>query len=191
MDTAVVTRGGTLAPLFTLTVCDFYGHFTTFELQKNQVLTGCGRDRPIHAKMVASFTPEVAESALAYAFDILKSVSWSAERNWKGNAFTTNTRWSIVYEPHQLRIHFRTHANPAIRVIDLNAFDFSCATPVKTLEINAEPSGDVSEKFVDHTRQSNRRLIEDAFTKTVFLPRFSAEKLDQLTAYPDTIKCGE
>ena len=143
------------------------------------------------AKMVESYKPGAAASPLAYAFDILKGVSWSVDRDWQGTPYTSNTRWSIVYDQKNLRIHFRTHGNPEIRVVDLNAFDFSCAIPVKMLDITAKLSGDVSKNFVDYTQQGNRDLIEKAFTKTVFLPKFSAEQLDTLSKYPDTITCEQ
>lgn len=141
------------------------------------------------AKMVESYKPDAAASPVAYAFDILKNVSWSVERDWQGTPYTSNTRWSIVYDQQNLRIHFRTHSNPEIRVVDLNTFDFSCATPVKMLDITAKLSGNVSKNFVDYSQQSNRDLIEKAFTKTVFLPKFSDQQLDTLSKYPDTIVC--
>jgi penicillin V acylase-like amidase (Ntn superfamily) len=147
-------------------------------------------ERFIHAaKMVKSYKPEASASPLDYSFDILKSVSWSVDRDWKGTPYTSNTRWSIVYDQHNLSIHFRTHGNREIRTVRLSSFDFSCATPVKILDITAKLSGDVSESFADYTPQINRSMIENAFTKTVYLPRFLAEQLDTLSQYPDTIVC--
>jgi len=141
------------------------------------------------AEMVKSYNPETSKSPVDYAFDILKSVSWSVDRDWKGTPYTSNTRWSIVYDQKELHILFRTHGNPEIRVIRLESFDFSCRTPVKTLDITATLSGDVSGKFVDYTQQHNRDLIENAFTKTVFFPNYSAEQLDTLSKYPETFVC--
>ena len=141
------------------------------------------------AKMVKDYKPGVSASPLDYAFNILKSVSWSVDQDWKGTPFTSNTRWSIVYDQKNLRIHFRTHANQDIRMIDMNSFDFSCKSPVKILDLTAKLSGDVSKKFVDYTQQSNRELIEKAFTKTLFFPKLSDEQLDTLSKYPDTFVC--
>ncbi len=143
------------------------------------------------AKMVQRYQPGGARSPLDYAFDILKSVSWSVERDWKGTPYTSNTRWSIVYDPKNLRIHFRTWDNQQTRVVHLNAFDFSCSTPVKVFEINAKLSGDVTGAFYDYSQQINRDLIENAFTKTVYLTKFPAENLDELSKYPDTLVCGK
>ncbi|BBO71374.1 hydrolase [Desulfosarcina alkanivorans] len=141
------------------------------------------------AKMVEDYHPGTSAAPVDYAFEILKSVSWRVDREWNGTPFTSNTRWSIVYDQKNRRINFRTHGNPRIRVIRLDAFDFSCKTPVKVLDATAALSGDVSDKFVDYTRQVNRDLIENAFTKTVFFPSYSATQLDVLADYPETFVC--
>lgn len=141
------------------------------------------------AKMVEEYNPETSAAPIDYAFEILKSVSWRVDRDWKGTPFTSNTRWSIVYDQKNLHIHFRTHSNPKIRLIRLGSFDFSCNTPVKVLDVTANLSGDVTGKFADYTRQVNRELIENAFTKTVFFPRYSAQQLDYLADYPEAFVC--
>ncbi|BBO74247.1 hydrolase [Desulfosarcina widdelii] len=143
------------------------------------------------AKMVEEYNPETSAAPVDYAFKILKSVSWSIDREWKGIPYQSNTRWSIVYDQKNRLIHFKTHGNPEMRSIRLDAFDFSCKTPVKVLNVTATLSGDVSGKFVDYTRQANRELIEAAFTKTVFFPRYSARQLDILADYPDTFGCEQ
>ncbi len=143
------------------------------------------------ATMVDKYNPERSPSPVDYAFEILTSVSWSIDREWKGTPYTSNTRWSIVYDQNNRRIHFRTHGNPNIRVIDMASFDFSCQTPVQILDITANLSGDVSNRFVDYTRQGNRALIENAFAKTVFFPRYSARALDVLANYPETFVCQQ
>ena len=143
------------------------------------------------ANMVSDYNPETSASPVGYAFEILKSVSWSVDREWQGTPYTSNTRWSIVYDQKNRRIHFKTHGNPEVRVIDMAAFDFSCKTPVKVLNVTAKLSGDVSGEFVDYTRQGNRELIENAFTQTVFFPRYSARQLDFLANYPETFVCEQ
>ena len=143
------------------------------------------------ARMIEEYNPETSAAPIDYAFDILKSVSWSVDRDWNGTPYTSNTRWSIVYDQKNRLIHFRTHGNPDIRVIDMSSFDFSCNTPVKILDVTANLSGDVSERFVDYTRQGNRDLIENAFTKTIFFPRYSAQQLDLIAGYPETFVCEQ
>jgi len=141
------------------------------------------------ANMVGEYTPGVSKEPVDYAFDILKAVSWSVDRDWQGTAYTSNTRWSIVYDQHNLKIFFRTHRNPEIRVIAMKSFDFSCMTSVQVLDITANLSGDVSREFVPYNQKINRELIENAFTKTLFLPKYSVEQLDTLSKYPETFGC--
>jgi choloylglycine hydrolase len=141
------------------------------------------------SKMVQNYNPEALESPVDYAFNILKSVNWNANREWKGTPYIVNTRWSIVYDQNDLRIYFLTHSNKRIRKFQLKSFDFSCAAPVEIFDITSNVSGDVSKKFVEYTQQSNRKLIENAFTKTIFLQKFSVEQLDALSKYPDTFIC--
>ena len=74
-------------------------------------------------------------------------------------------------------------------MVRFDAFDFSCATPVKILDITEGLSEDVSKNFANYTQQSNRDLIENALTKTLFLPKLSPEQLDTLSEYPDTMVC--
>jgi choloylglycine hydrolase len=142
------------------------------------------------AGLVGSYQPGVSDSPVSYAFGILEAVSWSIDREWQGTPYTSNTRWSIVYDQHNLKIYFRTHGNPEIRSVDMQAFDFACATPVQTLDITAKLSGDVTNNFIPYTQKSNRELIEKAFTQTLFLPKFTTEQLDTLSKYPDTLTCG-
>ncbi len=143
------------------------------------------------AKMVEKYNPATSSSPIDYAFKLLKSVSWSVDRQWQGTPYTSNTRWSIVYDQKNLRIHFRTHGNPEIRVINFDAFDFSCATPVKMFDVTANFSGEISGKFIDYTWEKNRDLIENAFNKTVFIPKLSDEQLDTLSKYPEMFVCKQ
>jgi penicillin V acylase-like amidase (Ntn superfamily) len=142
------------------------------------------------SKMVQNYKPEGSKSSLDYAFDILKSVSWTANRNWKGTPYSVNTRWSIVYDQTNLCVYFKTHGNRKTRVVFLKSFDFSCKAPVKIFDITSNVSGDVSKHFIEYTQQNNRKLIENAFTKTLFFPKLSTEQLDTLSKYPNTFICG-
>ncbi|WP_319410161.1 linear amide C-N hydrolase [uncultured Desulfosarcina sp.] len=143
------------------------------------------------ANMVKAFDAGNGTGPLDYAFDILKSVSWSVTRERKGVTYTSGTRWSIVYDPIHLRIYFKTFDNQKVRSIRLDAFDFACAAPARIFEINARTSGDVTEKFADYTRTANLDLIKNAFDKTIFLPKMKDEVLDRLAQYPASFTCQE
>jgi hypothetical protein len=119
-------------------------------------------------RMVQNYKPEASMSPLDYAFDILKSVRWTANRNWKGTPYSVNTRWSIVYDQTNLCIHFKSHGNRKTRVVFLKSFDFSCKKPAKIFDSTSNLSGDVSKNFIEYTQQNNRQLIENAFKKHCF-----------------------
>jgi len=132
------------------------------------------------ATMVKEYDPKKAESPVDYAFDILTNVA-------QGDY----TKWSIVYDIAGSRIYFRTCATKRIRYVDLNAFDFSCTSPVKAIDINADLSGNIAGHFVDYTRELNRDLIGRSFSKVEFLKAIPKTILDTLAQYPETTVCME
>jgi hypothetical protein len=67
------------------------------------------------------------------------------------HAPTSPTQWSIVFDPANREVYFRTRGNPAIRHLALSGLDFSCETPVLMHTIHAtEPSGDISGDLVPY-----------------------------------------
>lgn len=74
-----------------------------------------------------------------------------------------HTQWSLVYQPATLRIHFATRVAPKRRWIDFADLDFNEDAPVLCVDINANLTGDVSERLERFTNQANRRIIDDAF----------------------------
>jgi choloylglycine hydrolase len=95
------------------------------------------------------------------------------------------TQWSIAYDLPNLRVHFRTRQNPKTRSVALSSFDFSCATPVRVLDVDAAPSA-----FADYSPKRNRALIERSFRGVDFLRETPASELDAAAAYPETTTCG-
>jgi choloylglycine hydrolase len=130
------------------------------------------------ANMLEHYDPTAAGEAVEYAFDILTNVA-------QGD----RTKWSIAYDIAKRRVYFHTFVNSQIRYFDLTAFDFSCDTPVKVLDINADGSGDITNNFVDYARQLNRNLIGTAYRETDFLADVPDEVLDQIADYPESIIC--
>jgi penicillin V acylase-like amidase (Ntn superfamily) len=101
------------------------------------------------------------------------------------------TRWSIVYDLGAGEVHFRTDTNRAIRRFALAGFDFSCAAPVKLLDVTAGGAGDVGAAFADYSLAANRALIEATFTKTPFLQGIPAAARDAAAAHPEaTSSCA-
>ncbi len=88
-----------------------------------------------------AFEPTEAAQAVGYAFATLEAVA------------SDNTAWSIVFDPVNLQVHFRTNKNPQIRYVDFSRLDFSCRTPVRMLDIHEDLSGDISGDLVRYSHQ--------------------------------------
>ena len=131
------------------------------------------------ADMVREYGTKASRPPVDYAFHILSQVS------------RPSTKWSIVYDQNNLRVHFITETNKNIRTVDLNKFDFSCRTPVRVLDANADLAGDVTDKFQDYTQKINRDLIGASFGGTPFLMRVPPEALDRRSRYPDSMTCDK
>jgi len=131
------------------------------------------------ADAASAFDAKAIKAPVEHTFDILKQVT-------QGD----RTRWSIVYDIANLRVAFRTAANPQPRSLDLKRTDFSCKSPVQMVDIDAG-SGDISPRFQAYTPQANRQQIGTAFGKTDFLKGIPAPVIDAIAAYPDTAKCEQ
>jgi len=95
------------------------------------------------AHMMRGYDPETSNSAIAYAFDILAQVG-----------SRRHTQWSIVYDVQDLCVYFRTKRNPQVRCLDLVVLDFSCATPVQMLDVNADLSGNVADDLQPYSHET-------------------------------------
>jgi penicillin V acylase-like amidase (Ntn superfamily) len=95
------------------------------------------------ANRVKAFRPSSADEAIAYAFDTLAAAS------------RPDTVWSFVFDPENLRVHYRTNHNPRIHFLDLSKLDFSCSTPVRLLDVHADVSDDISSELVSYTHAAS------------------------------------
>jgi hypothetical protein len=89
-----------------------------------------------------------------------------------------------VYDLGAGEVHFRTQGNQAIRRISLARLDFSCATPVRMLDVTAGTAGDVGSTFVDYSTTRMRALMEATFSKTPFLQSVPPDARDAVAAHP-------
>lgn len=125
--------------------------------------------------MLRKFDPQGSRDAVDYAFEVLDRVVMVP-------AFGKSI-WRTVYDAGASRIYFTSWYNDAIRFFDLTALDFSCATPVKVLDVNAQLSGDVTELFVDYTAEINRSMVTDWNNSSGDM---TDEVVDIFVAYPET-----
>ncbi len=95
------------------------------------------------------------------------------------------TRWSIVYDIDEGKLFLRTLANPTVRFVSLDDFDFACTSPVKILDLDAPGAGNVSALFTDYTFEANRALITAAYAQTDFLRDLPPEAVDYIASFPE------
>ena len=126
------------------------------------------------ANLLKNYDPGTSKSEIDYCFDILSNVRQH------------NTLWNIVYDMKNFRIYFRTSENYKIRYFDVRSFDFSCDTPVKVLDINAELSGNVTKKFCNYTKQLNRSLVEEL---KHYYNNVSEESIELISQAPERTTC--
>jgi choloylglycine hydrolase len=152
---------------------------------------GFGGSRPIPASLgskdrfvraadwVAQYAAHSADTPIVdYAFAALASV-----------AAPGFTQWSIVYEAHSRAVHFRTLACPAIKTVQLGAFDLRCRSASRILDIDYATPGDVSARFDRYTTAANRDLIYKSYRGTDFLSGIPDSTLDSIAAFPATFQC--
>lgn len=199
------------APLHYL-VCDRSGACATIEYLDGKLVPHTGRDLPVPAlanhtyaeslrflesagkgrvvegrgslerfarasALMKHYAPENRKTPVEHAFGILDSVAQGSY-----------TQWSIVYDQGARRVYYKTRDNRKVRWVDLAAFDFSCGTPVRILDIQ-EGAGDVSRRFAAYRLASNRSLIDRSFQKTDFLATTPAAERAALAAHPDSTSC--
>jgi len=130
------------------------------------------------ATLLKNYQSSSNKDIVSYSFDVLANV-----------AQADYTKWSIVYEPLNLRVHFRTSANTQIKQVDLSKFDFSCATPVKVLNINSTQLGHVSQRFIKYSTSINRNLVQQSYLNTPFLANTPESEIDSVSKHPETFSC--
>jgi len=114
--------------------------------------------------------------AVQYAWSILTSIK---NGNW--------TKWSLLFDVRDRRFYFRTAANPNVRFVDMDQFDFSCTTPVKILDLNTSQSGDVSSYFIDYDYTLNVSILKNSAEKLApYVGSTSEWAVERMARYPET-----
>jgi choloylglycine hydrolase len=124
---------------------------------------------------VKKYRPQRSGPAVDYAFQILQDVEITPAHH--------TATWSAVYDSANKQIHFRSWNNDQIRWFDLSAFDFSCTTPVKVLDTRADLSGDITNSFVEYTKEIDLEMLNSW--------GLSQAAIDYIASYPDTTVCTE
>src|SRR5688572_13334458 len=76
---------------------------------------------------------DIATPLVDYSFDILNKVAQGS-----------HTKWSIVYDITNKKIHFKTLGHSQIKWVAFSSFDFNCSTGSKAIDMNLDTPGDIS-----------------------------------------------
>jgi choloylglycine hydrolase len=145
---------------------------------------------------------EGSESAERFvrAAAVLEDFEWPIQGVLSDHAFTalrsveqTDTQWSIVYNISRRLVFFKTKSHRRLKVIRLEALDFSCGSPVLMLPVDTEAGWILTENFAPYDPQKNRRLLETVFRKLEGLGEPSeipaAGLVGKMSEYPATCRC--
>lgn len=112
-------------------------------------------------RMVETYKAENTQQPIVdYAFSILDGVG---QQDF--------TKWSIVYDLKNLKIHFRTASHRDIRIIEMKNFDLSCAAEPRSFPMDTKTKGIVTERFIAYSDETNRKKLKKAFAES--RPRIS------------------
>jgi hypothetical protein len=214
---------------FHFLVCDRFGHVAVIEFLKGKMVLHTGNTLPVEALANSTYEKSAGvfggggetgsdlslynfctaansirrdravpgDSTIDYAFHTLQAVS-------QGLA----TKWSIVYDITNMKIHFKVFETPtivgaqkiftkdrertAVKVVDVKAFDFDCLHASRVLDLNAQVEGSVNGSFTDYTTAINKKFIATAFEFFkgwgVGIALGEAE-VDGLARYPESFRC--
>ncbi len=151
------------------------------------------------ARMIDNYYHSKVKDEIKYSFEILKEVS-------QGNF----TKWSIVYDIKNLKIHFKVYESPKLtktqilyteerdavkrKTVDLNQVDFSCKKPSLVMGLELEKEGQVNQYFEDYSTSLNKQYIEKAFDYfwRLGVPiQLTDKELNDLAKYPESFHCLE
>jgi len=129
----------------------------------------CAADR------VRKYSSARGGSIVDYAFDTLKSVE-------QGDS----TKWLIVYDPKNMKIHYQTCMCKETRTINVSDCDFDSQTPVQVIGINTAHTGLLNPYFAHYDTDLNRWLVYYSMKHTPMLKSIPDTRLELLIQYPDT-----
>lgn len=96
------------------------------------------------------------------------------------------SKWNIVYDLTEGRVHWRTLAMSKIKSVELSYFDLDCTSPVMLLDIDADLEGDVADAFEPYTLEANKALIEKTLGG---MPGVNEVIIQIVAGYPHTQTC--
>ena len=95
--------------------------------------------------------------------------------------------WNVAYDLTEAEISFRTNSKTSSREFNTRGFDYSCKSPVLTLDMDENLSGDITNRFVFYSAEKNASMIEKSLEGN---PLAGLIK-NKMMRYPETTVCQE
>lgn len=121
---------------------------------------------------------DISMPVIDYSFSILDKVAQG-----------THTKWSIVYDITNKKIHFKSLGFPQVKYIEFSVFDFTCSSTAKAWEMNQALTGDIVTLFGNYSEELNRKIVEKSFGESRSEFTVSEEDIRETWRYPAGISC--
>ncbi len=137
-------------------------------------------DRFVKAcSMVKQFNEtDINMPVIDFAFSVLEKVSQGSF-----------TKWSIVYDITNKKIHFKTAANKDIKSFQFSSFDFACNKPPKMFNMNQDFKGDIDNHFVLPDKKLKKQVLKQAVSESSDRVSISNEEEETLLSFEDGVSC--
>lgn len=99
------------------------------------------------------------------------------------------TKWSIVYDITDKKIHFKTEKFQQVRSVSFSSFNFSCDNASKVADINRPEQGDMSSYFENYSSNTNKLIFGKTLEQSSPRIVLNQEEKRAIMAYPDAIHC--
>lgn len=151
-------------------------------LGKNVSLENNSLDRFVKAcNMLQHFNSAANNMPLTdFAFSILDKVAQGSF-----------TKWSIVYDISNKKIHYKTEDNKNVKTMRFAAFDFSCSHPAKMFHMNQEGRGDVSDRFILPDKRIKKRVMSQVVTESSSRVPISKKEEEELLNFENGVTCKQ
>lgn len=101
------------------------------------------------------------------------------------------TKWSIVYDISNRKIHFKTDDNKNVKTILFVSFDFACSLPVKMFHMNQPGKGDVSSRFILPDKKIKKQVMGQVVAESRSRVPISKKEEEELLVFEDRVSCKQ
>jgi penicillin V acylase-like amidase (Ntn superfamily) len=120
----------------------------------------------------------VSTTAIDYSFNILDKVAQGS-----------HTKWSIVYDVKNKKIHFKTLGYSQVKNVEFAYFNFNCSATSKAWNMNQSIEGDIADQFQDFSIEMNSKVVNKSFDESSTEFIVGEEGRKQTWQYPGGIYC--